>query len=105
MDRQYSIARGSKKIILILSPLQLKRNIKKIFGLESWSNWWIKNKENPGLGSEIIIVGCHLDSTAGFEPDYKPSKSVEAGADDAGSGLSATIGIARSFSKLRCCTC
>ena len=35
-----------------------------MFGLEPWSNWWIKGKDNPGLGAEIILIGCHLDSTA-----------------------------------------
>ena len=84
-----------------LSSLQLKRRIEKIFGLEPWSNWWIKDKENPGIGSEIIIIGCHLDSTASSDPGYKPSKTIAPGADDDGSGLSATIEIARFFSKLK----
>jgi hypothetical protein len=47
-----------------LSPLDLKRSLEKTFGLDRWSNWWIKDKDVPGLGSEIVIIGCHMDSTA-----------------------------------------
>ncbi|HSF49433.1 MAG TPA: M20/M25/M40 family metallo-hydrolase [Nitrososphaeraceae archaeon] len=95
-----------------LSPLDLKRTLEKVFGLTTWSNWWIKDKEISGLGSEIIIVGCHLDSTANLifsnergtiiENDhYKPNLDDAPGADDDGSGLSATLGLARLFSKFR----
>lgn len=94
-----------------LSGLDLKRKLEEIFGLEQWSNWWIKGKTRPGLGSKIIIIGCHLDSTANLLRDgsgnlvqnkeYDPRKSNAPGADDDGSGLAATLELARVFSKLK----
>ncbi len=100
-----------KNNLQTLNALDLKRKIEKIFGLEQWSNWWIKDKEKSGLGSEIIMIGCHLDSTANLRRDqsgklvlnteYDPKNSKAPGADDDGSGLAATLELARVFSKLR----
>jgi hypothetical protein len=95
-----------------LNALDLKRKLEGIFGLEQWSHWWIKDKDKPGLGSEIIIIGCHLDSTANIlhidesgrpviNRDYDPKISIAPGADDDGSGLAATLELARVFSKLK----
>ena len=89
----------------VFSPLHLKRRIERMFGLETWSNWWIKDKDNPGIGSEIIVIGCHLDSTASMsrpeDRKYEPSNHPAPGTDDDGSGLGATIELARIFSKLK----
>lgn len=94
-----------------LNALDLKRKLEGLFGLEQWSNWWIKDKDKPGLGSEIIIIGCHLDSTANLRRDesgkpvlnkeYDPKISKAPGADDDGSGLAATLELAKVFSKLK----
>ena len=84
-------------------PLELKRNLENIFGLEPWTQWWLKDKAKVGLGVNIIIIGCHIDSTAkrGDNPDFRPSKSIAPGADDDGSGISATLEIARLFAKFK----
>lgn len=91
--------------------MDLKRRIEKIFGLERWTNWWMKDKEMPGLGSKIVIVGCHLDSTASLirneagdlvkNDAYKPNLNDAPGADDDGSGLSATLELTRLFSQFK----
>lgn len=94
-----------------LNALELKRMIEEIFGLSQWSNWWIKDKGKPGVGSEIIMIGCHLDSTANLHRDqsgnlvlnkeYDPKVDKAPGADDDGSGLAAILELARIFSKLK----
>ena len=86
-----------------LPPLELKRTLENIFGLEPWTQWWLKEKVSAGMGSEILIIGCHLDSTAQREdnPDFHAATSIAPGADDDGSGLSATIELARVFAKLK----
>ena len=94
-----------------LPPLELKRKLEELFGLEVWTNWWIKEKAKPGLNSEIVIIGCHLDSTANLIRDkagnlvlneeYDPKSWKAPGADDDGSGLAGTIELARIFSKLK----
>jgi hypothetical protein len=93
----------TKNNLQSLSPLELKRTLENIFGLEPWTQWWLKEKASPGIGSEILIIGCHLDSTAKREdnPDFHAATSIAPGADDDGSGLSATIELARVFSKLK----
>jgi hypothetical protein len=49
------------------------------------------------LGSDagVVIVGCHLDSTAARDPGYVPASGPARGADDDGSGIAALLAIAR----------
>jgi leucyl aminopeptidase len=53
------------------------------------------------LGSQIIIVCCHLDSTANFEVGYEKRVDPAPGADDNGSGLAGVLTIAKYLSQFR----
>jgi leucyl aminopeptidase len=49
----------------------------------------------PGVDAGVIVVGCHLDSTAARDPGYMPVSDPARGADDDGSGMAALLAIAR----------
>jgi hypothetical protein len=84
-----------------LSPPNLRREVEDIFLRES--SWWTKDEPLNGLGSQMIIVCCHLDSTAGREPpgQYNPRIDPAPGTDDNGSGLAAVLAIAKYLSQFR----
>lgn len=82
-----------------LSPLQLRRELENIF--LSKSEWWLKDRALDGLESQIIIVGCHLDSTGGNDPNYNPVHDEAFGKDDDASGMAATLNIAKYLSQFR----
>jgi hypothetical protein len=84
-----------------LSPQNLRREIEDIFLRES--SWWTKDEPLSGLGAQMIIVCCHLDSTAGREPPGKYNQRIDPapGADDNGSGLAAVLAIAKYLSQFR----
>lgn len=48
-----------------------------------------------GADAGILVVGCHMDSTAARDPGYQPPSSPARGADDDGSGMVALLAIAR----------
>lgn len=85
----------------LLSPLELRIELENIF-LKNTS-WWAKDQSLNGLGSQMVIVCCHLDSTAGREPagQYNQKTDPAPGADDNGSGLAAVLGIAKYLSQFR----
>jgi Peptidase family M28 len=84
-----------------LSPPDLRREIEDIFLNES--SWWTKDESLNGLGAQMIIVCCHLDSTAGREPMGQYNRRIDPapGADDNGSGLAAVLAIAKYLSQFR----
>ncbi len=84
-----------------MSDRELRARMEEIFRLHPWYPWWKRCLLPYGFGADLIIVGCHLDSIAGFEPGYSPSTDPAPGRDDNGSGLAATLSMARYFSKLR----
>ncbi len=87
-----------------LSPLELRIKLESIFNLNPWSEWWTSNSQAPpGLGAKIVIVGCHLDSTAGRNDplNYDPTKHPAPGADDDASGIAGVLAIARYLSQFR----
>jgi len=84
-----------------LSPPDLRREIEDIFLNES--SWWTKDESLNGLGAQMIIVCCHIDSTAGREPMGQYNRRIDPapGAEDNGSGLAAVLAIAKYLSQLR----
>jgi hypothetical protein len=82
-----------------LSPLQLRKELENIF--LSNSEWWIKDRHLDGLESQIIVVGCHLDSTGANDSGYDPVKDEAFGKDDDGSGMAAVLSIAKYLSQFR----
>jgi hypothetical protein len=58
--------------------------------------WW-RWRGCPPLapGTELVLVGCHLDSTASNAFPYNPAVDPAPGADDDATGIAATLAIAR----------
>ncbi len=83
-----------------LSDAEIRRDIERILKLEPWYPWWRLNCQMPGLGAQIVVVGAHMDSTAGFEPGYSASSDAALGCDDNGSGTAAILSLARYFRSL-----
>jgi hypothetical protein len=83
-----------------LDALELRRELLRIFQIPRWYPWW-RRCALPGPGSGIVIAGCHLDSTAQSSPGFDPTVDAAPGVDDDGSGLAATLALARYFWKLR----
>lgn len=82
-----------------LSPIDLRRELEEIF--LKGSPWWLKDRPLQGLEAQLVIVCCHMDSTANMEAVYESSIDPAPGADDNGSGIAATLAIARYLSQFR----
>lgn len=84
-----------------MTDTELRYRIEQIFRLRPWYPWWNRNCTIAGFGSDLVIVGCHLDSTAALEPSYVASTDPAPGRDDNGSGLAGVLGMARYMWSLR----
>lgn len=81
---------------------ELRAAVLRIGMFEDWFPWWLRLCRLPGLGAEVVIVGCHLDSTAAFTPGgYNPLTDPAPGADDNASGIAAALAIARYLWQFR----
>lgn len=76
-----------------LAPLQLRLRIESLCGLVPWYPWWRCLLAGPG--ADLVLVGCHLDSTAASTGGYNPISDPAPGADDDASGIAATLAAAR----------
>lgn len=54
----------------------------------------------PGEQPSLVVVGCHLDSTAARDPGFTPSRDPARGADDDASGMAAVLAIGRHVAAL-----
>ena len=54
----------------------------------------------PGEQPSLVVVGCHLDSTAARDPGFSPSRDPARGADDDASGMAAVLAIGRHVAAL-----
>ena len=77
----------------------LRRELERIVALEPWNPWWKLKCPMAGPGAGLVVVGAHLDSTAGFDPGYVPSSDPAPGRDDNGSGLAAVLTLAQYFRR------
>jgi hypothetical protein len=84
-----------------MTDAELRYRIEQIFRLRPWYPWWKKLCTIVGFGADLVIVGCHLDSTAGFEPEYVASTDPAPGRDDNASGLASVLSMARYMWSLR----
>lgn len=75
--------------------------VERALGLGGWIPWWRGERFTPGPGAQIVLVGCHLDSTAQASPGYDPATSPAPGADDDASGIACTLAAARDLAGLR----
>lgn len=93
LGREWVRSRGFDQ----LPPLQARWRLERELFLYPWYPWWWKLCPLYGIGAKLVIVGCHLDSTANFTPGYVPESSTAPGTDDDASGLVATLSMARWF--------
>lgn len=84
-----------------MSDMELRYQIEKIFRLRPWYPWWKRLCGIAGYGADIVIVGCHMDSTAGFDQGYNASTDPAPGRDDNASGLAGVLSVARYLSGFR----
>lgn len=87
--------------LIDMTDHEIRQRVEQIFRLQPWYPWWKKACLFYGFGADIVVVGCHLDSTAGFDPTYSAPTDAAPGRDDNGSGLAATLSIARYFRNLK----
>ena len=82
-----------------LSPAVIRKKIEEIF--LNGSPWWLKKNNLQGLGAQMVVVCCHMDSTANNESVYNKSVDPAPGVDDNCSGIAATLAIARYLAQYR----
>ena len=57
----------------------------------------------PGPFAQIVILGCHMDSTAARDGGFDPLNDAAPGGDDDATGIAATLAVARQlWSRGRC---
>lgn len=101
LDELAEMTGAERSAALAPSPEPVMRaEIERILKLQPWYPWWRLKCPLPGLGAGVIIVGAHMDSTAGFEPGYHAATDAAPGRDDNGSGLAAILSMARWFRGL-----
>ena len=54
----------------------------------------------PGEQPSLVVVGCHLDSTAARDPGFAAARDPARGADDDASGMAAVLAIGRHVASL-----
>lgn len=77
------------------TPWEARRMLLDLAGLKPWIVWRHRPCPLPGPGAELVLVGCHLDSTAARDPGYNPATSAARGADDDASGIATVLAAAR----------
>ena len=77
------------------SPWEARRILLELAGLKPWIVWRPRLCTVPGPGAELVLVGCHLDSTAARDAGYNPATGAARGADDDASGIAAVLAAAR----------
>ena len=86
---------------LVIDDRELRRRIEAVLRLRPWYPWWKYHCPIAGFGADLILVGCHLDSTAGFESGYDAANDPAPGRDDNGSGIAGVLSVARYFAGLK----
>jgi hypothetical protein len=94
-------ARTLKQIKLQLrGPLKL--TLEELVGIYRWWPWRRYRQFRIGLGSQLVIVGSHLDSSANRSAGpYDPAVDPAPGVDDNASGIACGLAIARYLSAFR----
>ncbi len=64
--------------------------------------WW-ERLLDIRFGADLLLVGCHLDSTAGSTSAYNPMTDPAPGRDDNASGIAAVLEMAKYFKSFEGC--
>ncbi len=84
-----------------LSDPRILTHLEELMVLRPWYPWWCLRDTVQGIGAQVLIVGCHMDSTAGLDGGYNPATDPAPGRDDDGSGLAGVLSIARHMASMR----
>jgi hypothetical protein len=76
-------------------------DVAEVLGLGRWSRWWTLPPDTIPLGASLVVVGCHLDSTASRSTGYDAATSAAPGMDDDASGIAGCLAVARCLAPLR----
>lgn len=81
-------------------PLRLR--MEEIISAYRWLPWWKFKKYILGFGAQIVIVGCHLDSSGNLTSGgYNPVVDPAPGMDDDASGIACCLAVARYLNQFR----
>jgi hypothetical protein len=83
------------------NPWEVRAAVEQAVGLGPWQTWWLSDCPLPGVGADLVLVGCHLDSTANFDGDFDPKTDPAPGFDDDASGVAGVLAVARQFAGLK----
>ncbi len=83
-----------------LPPVEAIRKLELLYDLTPWKQWW-KPIPIAGIGAKIVVVACHLDSTAGYDIGYNPATDSAPGKDDNASGIAGVLATARYLSHYK----
>lgn len=85
-----------------LDERALRDLLQQLALLPGWWPWWRDPGHGlPGADAELVMVACHLDSTARRQQPYDPTRDPAPGADDDASGMAAVLGVARYLRHFR----
>lgn len=77
-----------------LEPLALRHRLADLLQLRIYWPWWCL-RPAAGFGAELVVVGCHLDSTAASDGGFDSTIDPAPGADDDASGIATVLCAAR----------
>lgn len=77
-----------------LEPLVLRHRLAELLQLKVYWPWWCLVPA-AGFGAKLVVVGCHLDSTAASDGGFDSAVDPAPGADDDASGIATVLAAAR----------
>ncbi len=83
-----------------LDDWQARSRLEALLGLRVWWPWRCLLAAH-GFGARIVLLGCHLDSTAASGPGYNSVTDPAPGADDDASGIATVLAAARRLWQFR----
>lgn len=78
-----------------------RRRLEEIAGIHRWLPSWRVPGHLIGIGAQLVVVGCHLDSSADRTAGYNPAADAAPGMDDNASGIAACLALARHLAAFR----
>jgi len=73
----------------------LKLRLEEVFSVYQWLRLCQLKENKGGFGSQIVLIGCHLDSTIQGYANYNPAVDPAPGMDDNATGIAAVLAAAR----------
>lgn len=78
-----------------------RARVEAVAGIHRWLPCWRKPGVLIGIGAQLVVLGCHLDSAADRTSGYVPATDPAPGMDDNASGIAACLAAARYLAGFR----